>query len=440
MPTLETLTFDKASFDAHVADFVATPWLQEFKRNAWAQYEALPMPNRSDEKWRFSDLKKITLDGFKPATEPHTEEREALLERSHLVDGYSGRMVFGDNHLLEFNPVSEELADKGVIWLPLQQAISEHPELVKKYLGSEDHKLGGDKFRALHYAFLQGGSFLYVPKGVEIEAPFVAYYWNCHCEEAIFPHTLIVADSNAKVNFVDYYGSKDSECNCPTLSIAAGASFAEPGGQIFRKVVQDYHLQTVSLQLEANIAKRDANVKTIALNLGAKYARIENQTRIAEPGSNVHVYSLTVATGEQEFDQRTLQTHAAPNAYSDLLYKNALLDKARTIFSGMILVEPDAQKTDAYQTNRNLLLSAEAEANSLPGLEIEANDVKCSHGATTGQIDQEQLFYLMARGIPRETAYELLIFGFFEEIIEKFDNEELKENVRSLVRSKFDSR
>lgn len=440
MPTLETLTFDKASFDSHVADFVATPWLQEFKQNAWAQYEALPMPNRTDETWRFSDLKKITLDGFQPATEPHTEERETLLERSHLVDGYSGRMVFGDNHLLEFNQISDELAAKGVIWLPLQQAIREHPDLVKKYLGSEEHKLGGDKFRALHYAFLQGGSFLYVPKGVEIEAPFVAYYWSCHCEEAIFPHTLVVADDNAKVNFVDYFGSKNSDCHCPALSIAAGASFAGPGAQIFRKVVQDYHLQTISLQLEANIAKRDATIKTIALNLGSKYARIENQTRIAEPGSSVHVYSLTVATGEQEFDQRTLQTHAAPNAYSDLLYKNALLDKSRTIFSGMILVEPDAQKTDAYQTNRNLLLSPEAEANSLPGLEIEANDVKCSHGATTGQIDAEQLFYLMARGIPKETAYELLIFGFFDEIIDKFDNEELKENVRKLVRRKFESR
>lgn len=440
MPTLETLTFDKASFDAHVADFVAIPWLQKLKQDAWNEYESLAMPARNDEKWRFSDLKKIRLDGFQPATEPHTEEREKLLDRSHLVDGNSGRLVFGDNHLLEFNPASDELAAKGVIWLPLQKAIQEHPELIRKYLASEEHKLGGDKFRALHYAFLQGGSFLYVPKGVEIEAPFVTYYWSCHCEEAIFPHTLVIAEDHAKVNFVDYYGSKDGACDCPALSVATGACFAGSGAQIFRKVVQDYHTQTISLQLEANIAGRDANIKTIALNLGAMYARMENQTRIAEPGSNVRVYSLTVATGEQEFDQRTLQTHAAPNAFSELLYKNALLDKARTIFSGMILVEPDAQKTDAYQTNRNLLLSPTAEANSLPGLEIEANDVKCSHGATTGQIDAEQLFYLMARGIPKETAYELLIFGFFEEIIDKFDNEELKENVRKLVLRKFQSR
>lgn len=439
MPTLDTLTFDKASFEAHVADYVTSPWLQSLKRKAWEEYESLPMPTRSDEKWRFSDLKKIVLDGFQPATEPHMEERDILLGRSHLLDEYSGRQVYGDNHLLEFNPVSEELLEKGVIWLPLQQAIQQHPELVKKYLGSEAHQLGGDKFRALHYAFLQGGSFLYVPKGVQIEKPLIAYYWSCHCEEVIFPHTIVVADEGAFVNFVDYYGSKDCNCDCPALSIASGATFAGPNAQIFRKVIQDYHLNTASIQLEANIAQRDAEIKTIAINLGSKYARMENQTRIAESGSNVHVYSLTVATGEQEFDQRTLQTHAAPDATSDLLYKNALLDKARTIFSGMILVEPDAQRTDAYQTNRNLLLSPTAEANSLPGLEIEANDVKCSHGATTGQIDEEQLFYLMARGIPKTTAYELLIFGFFEEIIQKFDNEEIKDNIRKLVQQKFAS-
>ncbi len=437
MPTLDTLTFDDESFQAHVADFVSTPWLQNLKREAWAEFQRLPMPARTDETWRFSDLRKISLDGFKPATEPHTEEREALLDRSHLVDGFAGRLVFGDNHLLAFDEVDPELAAKGVIWKPLPQAIREHPELVKKYLAAEDHKLGGDKLRALHYAFLQGGSFLYVPKGVEIEKPFVAYYWSCHCEEAIFPHTLLVAEDNAKVNFVDYYGSKECDCDCPALSIAAAATVAGPGAQVFRKVVQDYHLNTTSFQLEANIGHKDAVIKSLALNLGSQYARMENQTRIAEPGANVHVYSLTVATGEQEFDQRTLQTHGAPSAFSDLLYKNALLDKSRTIFSGMILVEPDAQQTDAYQTNRNLLLSPQAEANSLPGLEIEANDVKCSHGATTGQIDDDQLYYLRSRGIPKEVAYELLVFGFFEEIIEKFDNEELKDNVRALVQRKF---
>ena len=147
--------------------------------------------------------------------------------------------------------------------------------------------------------------------------------------------------------------------------------------------------------------------------------------------------ALTVAQGAQEFDQRTLQSHQAPHTSSNLLYKNALLDQARTIFSGLIIVDPDAQKTDAYQSNRNLLLSDDAEANSLPGLEIQANDVRCTHGATSGHVDEEQMFYLESRGIPPVVARELLVFGFFEEVLNKLENEELHAVLRELIQTKF---
>ena len=160
-------------------------------------------------------------------------------------------------------------------------------------------------------------------------------------------------------------------------------------------------------------------VKNLAVNIGAERARFENQTRIEGTGADVKMYSLTVAEESQEFDQRTFQTHNAGNAVSDLLYKNALLDKSRTIFSGLIKVAEGAQQTDAYQTNRNLLLDPTAEANALPGLEILANDVKCSHGATTGNVDRRELFYMMQRGIAKRDAMKLMVFGFFEEVIEQ---------------------
>jgi Fe-S cluster assembly protein SufD len=147
--------------------------------------------------------------------------------------------------------------------------------------------------------------------------------------------------------------------------------------------------------------------------------------------------ALTVAHGAQEFDQRTLQIHQAPNTSSNLLYKNALLDQAKTIFSGLIVVDPDAQKTDAYQSNRNLMLSDDAEANSLPGLEIQANDVRCSHGATSSRIDPEQEFYLQTRGIAKDAADELLTFGFFEEVLSKLGHEPLHDSLRDLVKAKF---
>ncbi|QYY35730.1 Fe-S cluster assembly protein SufD [Ruficoccus sp. ZRK36] len=439
MPTLDKPAFDAATFEAHLAEWADLPWLQEIKRSNWEAFEKLPMPSRKDERWRFSGLHRNGFDlaQFRPASAPETEQKEILLERSKLVEKPAGRLVFADNHLIAFDPASQELIDKGVIWMPLSQAFKEHPELVRKYFLEEEQKLGSDKLLALHNAFFQDGAFLYVPKGVEVKDPFIAYYWSSDCEETVLPHTLLVTEDNSKVDFMDYYGSGKEAACCPSLSIATGTIHAGAGSQVFRKIVQNLSPTAQSFQVEANAADRDAQVKTIAVNLGAKYARLENQTRVAGSGADVKMYSLTVATGDQEFDQRTLQTHIGDHATSDLLYKNALMDDARTIFSGMILVEPTGQQTDAYQTNRNLLLSPTAEACSLPGLEIEANDVKCSHGATTGEIDSAQLYYLMARGIPKKTAEQLLVFGFFEEIIEKIDNEELKDNLRNLVQSKF---
>jgi Fe-S cluster assembly protein SufD len=201
--------------------------------------------------------------------------------------------------------------------------------------------------------------------------------------------------------------------------------------------VQDWNEKTISFQIDTTVAGRDAQVQNVAVNIGAERARFESQTRIEGPGADVKMYSLTVAEETQEFDQRTFQTHKAGNAVSDLLYKNALLNKSRTIFSGLIKVAEGAQQTDAYQTNRNLLLDPTAEANSLPGLEILANDVRCSHGATTGNVDEAELFYMMQRGISRRVAMQLMVFGFFEEIIEKVDNDELAENIRQLIHKKF---
>jgi Fe-S cluster assembly protein SufD len=185
------------------------------------------------------------------------------------------------------------------------------------------------------------------------------------------------------------------------------------------------------------VVRRDARVQSLNLHLGARQARHESLSRLAAPGAFSEMLALTVAEAGQEFDQRTLQIHEAPNTKSDLLYKNALRGTAKTIFSGLIVVDPDAQKTDAYQSNRNLMLSDEAEACSLPGLEIQANDVRCTHGATSSRIDPEQEFYLQSRGIAKEQADELLTFGFFEEVLARLTNDDLHEALRLLIQTKF---
>ena len=183
--------------------------------------------------------------------------------------------------------------------------------------------------------------------------------------------------------------------------------------------------------------RRDARVKSLNLHLGARQARHESLSQLQAPGAFSEMLALTVAGKTQEFDQRTLQIHQAANTKSDLLYKNALNDSSKTIFSGLIIVDPDAQKTDAYQSNRNLMLSEEAEANSLPGLEIQANDVRCTHGATTSRVDPEQLYYLQARGIPPKAARQLLIFGFFEEVLNRLENEPLRDALRGLIQARL---
>jgi Fe-S cluster assembly protein SufD len=413
-------------------------WLSTLRNEGKAQFDILPAPTARDERWRFASVGKLSIAGFAPASAPTADKLAELVKRSKLVSERAGQLVYADDTQAQFEGLSEALAAKGVIYLPVLEAIEQHPELMQKYFLQESTELGSEKYFGLHAQLVKAGSILYVPKGVEIEQPFVNYYWTSSEKAAVFPHTLIIAEENAKASVVDIFFSETE--NNQALNVSVSNIHAASGANIFRKVVQDWNEKTVSFQLDTTVADRDTLVKNLAVNIGAERARFENQTRIEGSGADVKMYSLTVAEESQEFDQRTFQTHNAGNAVSDLLYKNALLDKARTIFSGLIKVAEGAQQTDAYQTNRNLLLDPTAEANALPGLEILANDVKCSHGATTGNVDAEELFYMMQRGIAKRDAMKLMVFGFFEEVIEKVDSDELADNLRELIRKKFESK
>jgi len=422
----------------HPATVNEPAWLTTLRQQGQADFNRFPAPSAADERWRFAAVGTLEIDGFAPAPTPATNTLAKLLTRSNLIGQRAGQLVFVDDAQAQFEGISETLARQGVRYLPVSEAIVQCPELMQQYFLQESTELGSEKYFGLHAQLVRAGSILFIPKGVEIEHPFVNYYWTSGAKAAVFPHTLIIAEAHTKASVVDIFFS-ETETN-EALNVSVSNIHAAAGANIFRKVVQDWNEKTVSFQLDTTVADRDTQVKNLAVNIGAQRARFENQTRIEGPGADVKMYSLTVAEETQEFDQRTFQTHQAGNAVSDLLYKNALLDKARTIFSGLIKVAEGAQHTDAYQTNRNLLLDPSAEANALPGLEILANDVKCSHGATTGNIDAEELFYIMQRGISRRDAMKLMVFGFFEEVIEKVDSDELADNLRELIRNKFESK
>ncbi|MGA2052080.1 MAG: SufD family Fe-S cluster assembly protein [Opitutales bacterium] len=411
-------------------------WLADRRRAAWREFSTRAIPVRKDERWRFATLQGLSLDGFHlPSAAPAGPLAADLKSRSALVPAVA-QLTFADDHLLDRSPLPAELARQGVIFLPLAEAIARHPDLLREHLFANDRALGGEKFLGLHQAHTRAGAFLYVPAGVEIPATFVAAHWAATPGAALFPHTLIVAGANSIVNFLDYYDSAAPAGSA--LVIGSATVLAGPGAKVFRKSIQNLNTESLSFQMDTALGERDADVKSIGVHLGARRARVESQARLVGPGARLRLYGLTIGRGAQEFDQRTFQDHVAPRATSDLLFKNALLDDARSIFAGMIRVEPAAEETDAYQQNRNLLLGPAAEANSLPGLEIMNCNVRCTHGATTGRVDPAQLFYLRSRGIPRAIAYQLLVFGFFEEVIEKVENAPLADLLHALVRQKFE--
>ena len=435
-PCGDTTLFDPKAFEIHMERLNGAPkWLLERKRAGWDKFNELPIPTRLDPKWRFTTLKYIKLNGYRTGATDTSADAELLPKNPEDIGACAGAFTFCDDRLIHTCALPESLREKGVIWTSIKEAVVAHGDLLENHFLSCPSSLGSDKYQALHDALGSSGSFLYVPPNVEIELPLITSHISFEDGLAFFPHTLIVVGDNSKVSVVDNFRGRSPD----TRHFVCGAAniFAGTGARVYYQAVQDWNLNTISFHLNTVSAGRDSNVTTVMINLGSSYTRNEFHTRIVGPGANVENYSLSVPVGEQEFDQRTLQAHCAPNTRSDLLFKNALFDNARTIFSGLIRVEPEAQQTDAYQTNRNLLLSNTSEANSLPGLEILANDVKCSHGATSSPVDKDQIYYLLSRGIPKSKAQELLVFGFFEEILEKIDNEELKDNVRHLIQRKL---
>jgi Fe-S cluster assembly protein SufD len=419
------------AFDAQMARWRDMPaWLADMKREAWARFNDLPMPKRSDEAWRFATTDDLSLDGFSYADGPAKGEGAA---RPVITCG--GCLDFVDDSYIGGNPLAVALAKSGVIFMPLEKAVAGHPNLVRKHLFGHMPNLGSAKFEALHVAMFSTGAFLYVPKGVEIALPLAAMHEATRGGGAVFPHTLVVADEGASVTMFDVYRTR--EAGTRHFACAAADLVALTGSKIRHRALQEWSDAALAFHLGSLTAERDSYVDSIAINVGGGHVRAEQHGRIVGRGGEIKMHSLSLATESREIDQRTLQTHSAEDGKSDLLYKNVLLGRSHTIFSGLIRVDPNAQRTDAFQTNRNLLLSPDADASSLPGLEILANDVKCSHGASTGQLDPDQLFYLLARGISRKKAYELLVMGFFEEILEKIGNDELSSHMRKLLMKRF---
>lgn len=407
-------------------EWEAAVWPEWFDQAAAVrEYESTPRPTRKDESWRFANISALDLSGFVPAPAVSNEGR--LIVASRGMDQSAAKMIFANNAL-----VHEDASrlPEGVIFTPLDVAAREHAPLFRKYFMAQPVELGSHKYAALHKGRVSGGAFLYVPPDTEVSLPVEIFHWVEGAGSSVFPHTLIVCAENSKVTVVDRFQSADGlkafACGVNDLHLASGA-------KLTYVAVQDWSRESLAFHLNSTIVDRDALCTSLTANFGGGTVRGESLSRLVGEGARSEMYSINPMDGERAVDQRTLQDHVAPNASSDLLYLNALDDKSRTIFAGLIKVQPGAHGTDAYQKVRNLILSDEADPNSMPGLEILNDDVRCTHGATNGPISEEELFYLQARGIRREAASRLIVNGFFNSLLEKIPDLELREYVGKLV-------
>ena len=428
MPT----TLDSASIlDAAPETASDLPsWFAARQRAAWQRFLDTPPPSRRDENWRFSNLKQLDFSSYL-ADVPVPEDTGAIIEGSNGVEAPAAKFIFVNETLIEI----DSKLPKEVICLPLAEALLLHCDLVKKHFMREDTRLGSAKWAALHEARVTNGLFVHVPANVEVEGTIEVFHWLAGDKASIFPHTLIVTGEHAKVRVVDYFQSarEDDEGLC----IAFNDLCAGPGSSLDYIAVQDFNERTKVVQINETGVEKDSSAIGFILNTGASWARNEALSRLDGEGSRSNMLSVSIPANSQEYDQRTFQHHLSPGAYSDLLYKNSLYDKSRTIFSGLIFVDEGAHRTDAYQTCRNLFMSDEAEANSMPGLEINADDVKCSHGSTSAQISEEEIFYLQARGIAPAQARQLIARGFSVEVIQKIGDEKTEEMILGFVDRKF---
>jgi len=420
-------------FEARSADL--PQWFRDQQQTAWAKFEALPYPNRKDQPWRFSSVNTLDLSRFHFGAPLAQSERDEILERSTGLGEVAGRLIFADDQLVRRDPLPQKLLAAGVILKPLERAIIEHEDLFRRHFMAQPATLGSAKFAALHEAFVKSGTFVYVPKGVEVELPIEIFHWLHADDASVFPHTLLIADELAKVTVIEHFRSAHPDrggfaCGVNDLVVGRGA-------KLNYVCTQNWNEKTLAIQVNSTSVERDASALSLNVHLGGAYSRFEGLSRLTGESARSDMLSVSVGNNEQEFDTRTLQDHASPHTTSDLLYKNALTDRSRNTFGGLIRVEPHAHFTDAYQTVRNLLLSDDSEANSMPGLEILADNVKCSHGATSGQISEEEMFYLLSRGIPASVAKQLLVSGFLNEVVDRLNHPAITKLVHDMIEAKF---
>lgn len=438
-----------------VAHLKGPKWLQDKRLHAMDLFQKLPIPTRKVEAWKYTDVSYIPFEVLKPASvRPQLDSVDQLpaqiRERLGQTD-VSGYLVM-DGSSVVYSHVPSDLP-KGVIFTDLATALAEHEDLVRAYLYTvvpaevpDDTTLAAPgttpskspdpsegKFSALNAALWTSGAFVYVPKGVHVEMPLGSFRTMDESGAFTATRTLLVLEEDAHLTFID---EQDSPDLVDAYAFGAVELILKRGAHLRYVSVQNWGRGVTHIQRQRGDLAEASTLNSLVVTMGSDLSRTEMQSYLRGKRSTSEMLALYLADGEQHFDHYTLQHHAAAHAHSDLLYKGVLNAESRGVFSGMIKVDLNAQKTDAYQKHRTLLLSSDARSDSIPQLEINANDVRCSHGSTTGPVDAAQLFYLQSRGLSKVQAEKLLVTAFLEDVLSRVPLKGVNRYIEAIIAEK----
>ncbi len=404
------------------------PWLHRLREDAFARFCEVGFPTTRDEDWRFTNVSAIAKTVFRPAAMTKLAPGDSAAWR---VDDVAATLVFINGR---FDAELSETGNlpKGVTVASLKEQIASHPEEVGKHLGRYADTQR-DPFVALNTAFIGDGAYVHVARGVVLEAPIYLLYLSTkeNAPTMTHPRNLIVAEDEAQVAVIEDYASVGGESvvlSNAVTELVAGESTVAQHYLIEREHLKAFNVSTLRIQ-----QGRSANVASHSLLLGGGLVRNNVHPVLAGEGGECLINGLFLGTGTQHLDNFMHVEHASPHCGSRQFYNGILDGQSHGVFHGRIVVHKDAQKTDAKQTNRNLLLSDDAQIDTKPQLEIYADDVKCTHGATIGQIEENALFYLQSRGISEREAKKLLLMAFAEECVDRMQSSVAREHIQRLV-------
>ena len=426
----------KFNFTAESMPSGGGPALQAYRHAAWEAFQSLDIPAPTEEAWRRTDLKGLRPEIYRlPEPESYLDlppVPESLFQP--LADEEHGGqvLVVPGGSQIQLNPALEQ---RGVIFTDWQTAVEKYPALLDRIIGKIVRPDEG-KFGSLAAAFGQSGVFLYIPKGVEVKLPLQSLTWAPGVNLAHITHVLVWLEENSSATYVHEASSPSGEGG-QTLHSGIVELYVGENAHLRFVELQSFGDQVWNFTHERARVDRNGTLDWVFGAMGSHLTKNFSDLDLVGQGSSGKMSGFYFTDGVQHLDHDTQQNHLAPNTTSDLLFKGALRGESRSVWQGMIYVAPGAMKTDGYQANRNLVLSPKARADSIPGLEILADDVRCTHGATVGKIDPEQVFYLLSRGIPQKEAERLLVEGFFDPIMQRIPFEGVRRRFQDSIHQKM---